>query len=158
MSQMPILSGGRLLVVEVNDPVDQSTVGSYWASGCGESHPFALTGCEPAVECYEHALGRWTEEQHWFGQHNDPLTGPIPANDHRVLSEFQARWPQDTLRNRDGSPLLRAAAALRSWLDVMRLLVDRVVGRIPPFLEHLDGWLRERLGPRWWDDLGWSGG
>src|SRR4051794_610291 len=62
-------------------------------AGCGETHPFALTGSDPDVRCYEHALERWTEEQHWFGQHNDPLTSPIPANDHRVLSELQAQWP-----------------------------------------------------------------
>jgi hypothetical protein len=101
-------------------------------------------------------IDRWTEVQHWFGQHNDPLTSPIPANEHRVLSELQARWPKDTLRNPDGSPLLRAAAALRSWLDVMRLLIERVVAWIPPFLEQLDSWLRDRLGPRWWD--GFAGG
>jgi hypothetical protein len=123
---------------------------------CAETHPFALTGCSPEVVCYEHALDRWTEDQHWFGQHNDPLTSGIPANDHRILSELQGRWPKDTLRNPDGSPLLRAAAGLRSWLDVMRLLIERVVGWIPPFLEQLDAWLRDRIGPRWWDGFVWS--
>src|SRR4051812_34101732 len=75
---------------------------------------------------------------HWFGQHNDPLTSPIPANDHRVLSELQAQWPEKTLRNPDGSPLLRIAAGLRGWLDVLRLLIERVAGWIPAALEQLD--------------------
>lgn len=127
-------------------------------TGCLERHPFCLTGSGSSVLCYEHALDRWTEEQHWFGQHNDPLTSPIPANDHRFISELLALWPQQTLRNPDGSPLLKAAAALRGWLDVMRLLIERVVGWMPPFLEQLDSWLRERLGPRWWDDFRWSAG
>jgi hypothetical protein len=124
--------------------------------GCVERHPFCLTGAGSSVLCYEHALDRWTEDQHWLGQHNDPLTSPIPANDHRFISELQSLWPQETLRNPDGSPLLKSAAALRAWLDVMRLLIERVVGRIPPFLEQLDTWLRERLGARWWDEFDWS--
>lgn len=95
--------------------------------GCGETHPFALVGAVPEVLCYEHALDRWTEDQHWFGQHNDRTTSPIPSNDHRFLSELQSLWPQETLRNSDASPLLKAAAALRSWLDVLRLLIERVV-------------------------------
>ena len=33
MSRMPILSDGELRVVNVPSPDDQSTVGSYWASG-----------------------------------------------------------------------------------------------------------------------------
>src|SRR4051794_18097125 len=75
--------------------------------GCGETHPFLLTGTAPEISCYEHALDRWTEDQHWFSQHNDPLKSPIPANDHRYLSELQSRWPRETLRNPDCSPLLK---------------------------------------------------
>jgi hypothetical protein len=33
MSEMPILTDGELVVVDVTSPFDQSTVGSYWASG-----------------------------------------------------------------------------------------------------------------------------
>jgi hypothetical protein len=33
MAQMPILSGGELLVVEVVDPGEQSLAGSYWSAG-----------------------------------------------------------------------------------------------------------------------------
>ena len=123
---------------------------------CDERHPFALSGTAPGILCYEHAAERWTEEQHWSGQHNDALTSPIPGNEHRFLSELQVQWPQQTLRNPSGSPLLRAAAALRAWLDVMRLLIERVVAWIPPFLERLDAWLCERIGTRWWDGFDWS--
>src|SRR5438270_703003 len=79
-----------------------------------------------------------------------------PATRAGSLRSRASRWPQETLRNPDASPLLKAAAALRSWLDVMRLLIERVVGWVPPFLEHLDAWLRDQLGPRWWDDFGWG--
>ncbi len=127
---------------------------------CDETNPFALTGIVPSILCYEHRAEengrRWLEDQHWFGQHNDPLTSPIPGNDHRVLSAFQDLWPRNTLRNAEASPLLKAAAALRAWLDVMRFIVDRVVGWVPPFLEWLDRALVEQLSPRWWDDLGWD--
>ena len=61
------------------------------------------------------------------------------------------RW--ETLRNPDGSPLLRAAAALRGWLDLLWLIMVRAVGWIPVFLEQLDAHLRQRLGERWWEDF-----
>ena len=83
---------------------------------------------------------------------------PIPANDHAVLTDRQHDWPAATLRNLDGSPLLVAAAALRGWLDVLRLLIERTVGWIPDALERLDDALRKHLGPGWWDAVGWEGG
>ena len=60
------------------------------------------------------------------------------------------------MRNPDGSPLLRAAAFIRSWLDHLRLVVDRAIGWIPPFLEWLDERLGTTVGPLWWIDLGWE--
>jgi hypothetical protein len=128
--------------------------------GCTESDPFALTGVDPHVLCREHdayRLGRsWIEQHHPAGHNNDPQTLPIPANDHGVASENQALWPRETLRNPDGSPLLKAAAALRGWLEILRLAVERTVGWIPAFLEQLDAWLREQHGNGWWSDLGWQ--
>lgn len=128
--------------------------------GCRECNPLALTGTDPNILCREHAADRhessWTEQHHPVGRRNDPQTVPLPANDHAVLSELQALWPRETLRNPDGSPLRKAAAALRGWLDILRLIVERTVGWIPPFLETLDVWLCERLGPRWWQALGWE--
>lgn len=123
-------------------------------AGCDEVDPFALTGVAPYVVCYEcraEARGReFTEAHHAAGQANDPATVRVPGNDHRVLSSYQQLWPERTLRNPDGSPLLRAAAALRGWLDVLRLVLDRALARIPGFLERLDAWLLVRVGPRWW--------
>jgi hypothetical protein len=129
---------------------------------CAEADPLALTGAEPDILCYECralAAGRSPIEQnHPAGQHNDPNTTPIPGNDHRVFSAYQSSWPRDTLRNPEGSPLLRAAAALRGWLDTLRLILERTVGWVPAFLETLDGWLGQQLGPRWWDGFEWEGG
>lgn len=67
---------------------------------------------------------------------------------------MQRDWPVRTLRNPHGSPLLAAAAAMRGWLDVLRLILERTVGYIPAFLEELDKKLCERLGNRWWEELG----
>ena len=125
--------------------------------GCNETDPRALTSVYPTIVCYEHAQlarGRaWVEEDHLSGRHNDSTTAPLPGNDHRVRSEMQIVWPRETLRNPDGSPLLQAAASLRGWLDVLRLMLERTVGWIPAFLEALDAWLRTRLGGRWWKDF-----
>ncbi len=124
---------------------------------CGETNPAALTGTAPRIICYlcqALAAGRPpTEEHHPAGRNNSPVTVPIPANDHRVLSDMQRAWPESTLRNPDGSPLLVAAAMLRGWLDVLQLIIERTVGRIPPFLEALDRGLRSELGERWWERL-----
>jgi len=128
-------------------------------AGCPETDPFALTGAHPKILCREHAADAldksWTEEHHPDGQHNNPFTVRVPANDHGALSEDQALWPRETLRNPEGSPLLRAAAALRGWLTILRVLIDRTVGWIPAALETLDQLLTGRLGPGWWDTLGW---
>jgi hypothetical protein len=77
----------------------------------------------------------------------------MPGNDHRILSDYQHDWPLDTLRNRDGSPLLRAAASIRGWLDVLRLIIERTVGWVPALLEMLDAWLRGLVGERWWEQF-----
>ena len=57
------------------------------------------------------------------------------------------------MRNPDGSPLLKAAAALRGWLDLLRVVIDRNVGWIPFFLERLHDYLVTALGVRWWVGL-----
>ncbi len=124
---------------------------------CGETDPFALTGRHPHLRCYEcQALARgrpWLEQQHPAGQANHPATVPIPGNDHRVVDDRKNDWPRTTLRNPDGSPLLRAAASLRGWLDTLQLIVERTLAWIPPFLEHLDRWLTQQLGGTWWTTL-----
>jgi hypothetical protein len=127
--------------------------------GCPVANPFALTGVDPDVVCYEHRADLkarpWLEDHHPAGRHNDPATVQLPGNEHRVLSGRQGVWPRETLRNPDGSPLLKAAAALRGWLDVLWLIMTRTVGWIPEFLEQLDAWLQVKVGERWWDEFGW---
>jgi hypothetical protein len=128
-------------------------------AGCQERDPFALTGVHPSLLCAEHRADRdgrrWLEESHTAGQHNLPNdTVPIPANDHSVVSDrLQVEWPRETLRNPDGSPVLRAAGALRGWLDTLRLILERTCGWVPTFLEGLDAWLRMKLGERWWEEF-----
>ena len=63
---------------------------------------------------------------------------------------------RNSLANANGSPLLRAAAAVRGWLDLLWLIIERTVGWVPAMLETLDAWLRQRLGARWWEDFGWE--
>jgi hypothetical protein len=77
----------------------------------------------------------------------------VPGNDHRILSDYQHEWPLGTLRNPDGSPLLRAAASIRGWLDILRLIIERTVGWVPALLEMLDAWLRELVGEHWWEQF-----
>jgi len=128
--------------------------------GCDESDPFALTGADPKVVCREHVaeLGgrRRVEDHHVAARGNDPMTVPLLANDHGAASAHQEIWAEETLRNSQRSPLRRAAAWLRGWLDVLRLIIDRHVGRIPAALEQLDARLMGSIGPEWWETLGWS--
>jgi hypothetical protein len=122
--------------------------------GCDETCPFMLTGVYPDIRCYEHELLRlgrpWLEDHHPAGQNNDPRTVPMPGNEHRLFSELQYRWPRDTLRNPDGSPLLQAAAPVRAWEDVLYVVMV-LVAWVPLYLEQLDVWLRQKIGPRWWE-------
>jgi hypothetical protein len=125
---------------------------------CGETETSALTGTAPNIICYEcrqtEAGKSAIEVHHADGKHNDPrFTIPIPANDHRLLSDLQTDWPMQTLRNPDGSPLLKASAALRGFLDILRILIERIFGWIPPFLESLDSALQAQCGEQWWTML-----
>lgn len=128
---------------------------------CPEADPFALSGVHPDIVCYECLAieqGRsLIEGHHVSGQASDPDDLiDLLGNDHRALSAAQSRWPRETLRNPDGSPLLRAAAAIRGWLEVLALILDRSVGWVPGFLEWLDATLRTAVGPTWWTELGWQ--
>jgi hypothetical protein len=128
---------------------------------CGESEPAALIKIEGRIICYEckaKALGKSTAEwHHYAGKNNDSFSVPVHGNDHRVLSDYQRDWPTETLRNPNASPLLKAAASLRGWLDILRLLIERILGWIPPFLESLDGHLSSVIGEQWWVNLDLKG-
>lgn len=127
------------------------------ACRCGETDPFALNGAHPNITCYEcEAIvsGRpRIELQHPAGRHNRPETVPLLGNDHRVWDAYKASWPERTFRNPEGSPLLRAAACVRCWLDLLLVIVHRTVGWVPTYLEQLDDWLGREMGPRWWDAM-----
>ena len=130
--------------------------------GCDEICPFMLTGADPEIRCYEHELLRlrraWIEQHHPAGRRNDPTTVELPGNDHRVLSELQLRWPRETLRNPSGSPLLRAAALVRGYLDLLQLVIV-LTAAVPLLLEQLDEYSVLQLGERWWDDFeAWRSG
>ena len=126
-------------------------------SDCGEKEPAALTGTAPDILCYEDRIrvdGKSAIEDHHFaGRNNDELTVSIPGNEHRILSDMQKDWPEKTLRNPNSSPLRKAAATIRGWLDILLLLIKRILGWIPPFLEALDDKLTDRIGEQWWVEL-----
>ena len=128
---------------------------------CTETEPLALTGVAPDIVCYECQAAEHgrpeVEGHHISGQANDPdAIVDLLGNDHRVASASQADWPPGTLRNPDVSPLLKAAAMVRGWLDALAVVIERA-GWVPAFLEWLDGVLREAIGAAWWSDLGWEG-
>lgn len=132
--------------------------------GCGEVDPRCLTRRENGIRCYacQRVAARASafEKHHLAGQHNLAETALVPANDHRILSDMQNDWPETTMRNSDRSPLLIAAAAIRGWLDVLQLIIERTVGWIPAFLEGLDAWLRVLVGDGYWTRSGfprWPG-
>jgi hypothetical protein len=112
---------------------------------CGESDPTALVCRGGELRCYEclaRRTGRTTSEAHHvFGRHNDPGTAAVPGNMHRRLSDEQRDWPPETLRNPDSAPLREIAAALRSMLDLARVVGERAAW-MPEFLEQLDDVLR----------------
>lgn len=134
------------------------------APGCSESVWRLMNGSEPEeLLCYEHMLmaqGRSPVElQHPAGQHNDPaFTVPFLGNLHRLMDEPKRDWPERTLRNPEGSPMLKAAACVRAVSDWLRLIIERLLGWVPTFLEAVDAAFTEQHGPRWWETLGLAEG
>jgi len=134
------------------------------APGCPETDWRRLTGSEPAkLLCYEHeaeTAGRSpVERQHPAGRRNDPtFVVPMLGNLHRLMDEDKRDWPERTLRNPEGSPMLKAAACVRAVADWLRLIIERLLGWVPTFLEAVDAAFTERHGPRWWETLGLAEG
>ena len=131
----------------------QRALGPNAICACGEVDPRCLTKTDDGIQCYgcrSRDLGRpKTEQHHVAGRHNLAATVPIPNNEHRILSDLQQDWPTNTFCNLDGSPLLLASAAIRGWMDILILILERAVEWIPRFLEALDAWLRASIGPDW---------
>jgi hypothetical protein len=121
---------------------------------CGESRPVALiTGSKPTIcsACRRKQLGYSTlDEHHPAGSANHVATVPIPVNDHQTLTDAQYDWPKKTWENRKSSPLLAQAASVRGYYDTNTYLGDTFLLPNAAFLEELDEYLAERLGPRWW--------
>jgi hypothetical protein len=97
---------------------------------CGEQNPAVLiAGSRPKVcfECKSRGDGKnTTEEHHVAGRANSSITISIPLNIHRLLSIDQCDWPQDVLRNPDGSPLLMAAGCILGFIDLTNALLPRI--------------------------------
>jgi hypothetical protein len=130
-------------------------VGIGGGCSCGETRPEALIpGSDPKVcaACDRRKKGKTTvDDHHVAGKANSPITVPTPVNDHRAeLSVAQEDWPQETLENREGSPLLAAAAGVRGCKDMVLYLMEKFMLWAAVMLEKLDAYLRERLGPKWW--------
>lgn len=122
---------------------------------CGENRPQALMRDGEKTVCAELANERCglepSEDHHPAGKANNPATVRVGTNDHRAdLSESQRDWPAKTLENRNGSPLLAAAAQERGYNDTNEYLVRTLLARNPEMLEALDEFLEERLGSKWW--------
>lgn len=132
-------------------------VGAGARCACGEARPEALiTGSNPVIcaACQRNRQGKTTTDDHHFaGEANSPLTVPVPVNDHRAeLSVAQADWPKETRENKDGSPLLAAAASIRGFVDWVVYLIQKGVLWVADMLEMLNEFLVDKLGPTWWVD------
>ncbi len=122
---------------------------------CEEERPDALiAGSKPAIcaSCKRNKIGRSPfDKHHPAGQANHPATVLIPVNDHRaILNPAQYDWPEETLRNQFGSPILAAAASIRGYCETSEYLADNLLLPNAKMLEELDRFLTERLGPDWW--------
>ena len=137
------------------EAVAERRVGEGAQCACGESRAAALiSGSDPVrcIECNRKLLGQTTlDDHHPAGKANSPITMPAPANDHAAeLTVAQYDWPKETLENPDGSPLLRAAASIRGFVDYLLYLIDKFILWIPEMLEALDAFLVKTRGPKYW--------
>jgi hypothetical protein len=122
-------------------------------TGCGEDRPEALIkSSKPRVchECSRKRQGKTDRDRHHIaGAANSPITVSIRANDHQARLSFdQYDWPQRTLENPDGSPLLTLAARTRGFGDFVPYLIEQLLDAEK--LEDLDAVLTELHGSRWW--------
>ncbi len=92
------------------------------------------------------------DNHHPFGVSNDAYTTvPIPVNDHQAeLNEAQQDWPEQTLKNPDGSPLLKAAGCIRGFIDTILQLIKSGLLWIADMLEKADIFLTDEFGPKYW--------
>jgi hypothetical protein len=124
---------------------------------CGESRPEALISDSAwCAECQRKHQGKTTDDgHHYAGEANDPITFPVPANDHRAdMTAAQLDWPKQTRENPDGSPVLAGAGRIRGFIDKVVYLIRKGLLWVAELLEKLDEKLVEHLGPKWWLQIG----
>lgn len=148
MSINPVKAAKRKAVAERRIGVGQ-------ACACGESDPLALVkGTNPIVcaKCQRLQAGKNPlDKHHVAGRNNHPATISVPVNDHRaILSAAQYEWPKDMLQNPENSPVMAAAACIRGAVDTIKYVLDTLLSWIVDALRVLDGYLSEKLGPKWW--------
>jgi hypothetical protein len=122
---------------------------------CGESRVLALerkSNPKYCTECKRKAEGKTTMDQHHIaGEANHDITMSVRSNDHRArLSEAQKDWPEETLQNRDGSPLLRGAACIRGFIDTTLYLAEELLLWNAEQLEVMDAHMVNKHGLKWW--------
>jgi hypothetical protein len=130
--------------------------GSGATCACGEARSEALIPeSDPKIcaKCDREAHGSTARDNHHnFGQSNSETTMSVPVNDHRaILSPAQYKWPDKTLSNPDGSPLLIGAAYIRGFGDTVAYLIDKFLKWVAILLELLDTRLEKKLGRKWWE-------
>jgi hypothetical protein len=121
---------------------------------CQETRPRAFAGrkSKRCTKCERKWRGqKITDEHHVAGKANDPITIPLPVNDHLArLNVDQMDWPKETLENPNRSPLLASAARKRGYADTTVYLIEQLLSKDAEMLETLDAYLVKRLGPKWW--------
>jgi len=130
-------------------------IGDEQCSSCDEVRPEALiTNSNPTIctECQRKRKGQTImDNHHSAAEANNATTIPVPANDHRaILNVDQYRWPKQTRKNPDGSPVLAAAGCVRGFVDTVVYLVEKLLLWIPEMLEKLDAFLMNAFGPKYW--------
>ena len=130
-------------------------VGVNARCACGEARPEALISHSNPTMCHRCKRAKEgktiMDNHHVFATANSPITLPTPVNDHRAeLSVAQYDWPNRTLENPDGSPLLAAAGTIRGFIDYIHYLIDKGLAWVVRMLEAADAFLTKQLGPKWW--------
>ena len=91
------------------------------------------------------------DDDHPAGRANSRTVLAVPVNDHRAeLNVAQYDWPNETLQNPEGCPLLAGAGCIRGFVDRIIYLLKKLVLWIPEMLEQLSAFLKQKLGPKWW--------
>jgi hypothetical protein len=93
-------------------------------------------------------LATW-ERHHIAGRRNSGIAVLIPARIHRVLSDMQNDWPEETLRNPQGDILHVLAAWSRSASDIFTYLAE-LMQKLAKMLEALAWYISTIAGPGWW--------